>query len=224
MTQSDEVIDLDYHSPLENVLWFLATPWCIGLCSLGVWMLFTLRDKDGDSLWADFPTWPFMLVMSCIWALGYWLKPKYDVRYQLNPRTQQLELTRTIFGHAFRNPIAPFSQLYAVATLSSWVEQKGGGKVWSYAVGLVTRSGRIIRVSPYQSSPDTQKAAEIASKMGIHNSPCRREAGRLKVRRGPDGEPKLNYDFSHTVSGETIVFLVFIAIIVGSFLFSAFVK
>lgn len=194
MRPSEEVLDLDYDSPLENLFWFLGSPWCMGLTSLGVWFFFVSPGKNGRApIWADFPLLPFLLGMACIWAVGFWLQANYDVRYQLDPRTQQLELVRKMFGHTFKSRIAEFSQLHATAMLSTWTDDKQGNRTWKYAVCLVTKTARIVRVSSFEGSPNIQKAVEISRNLGISSFPHRSAAGSLRAKRERDGSVSLSY-------------------------------
>lgn len=194
MPKSGEVIDLDYDSPVENLLWFLGSPWCMGVCFLGLWFMCVSPGKNGTPpIWPEFPVTPFLLATLCIWSVGFWLKANYDVRYQLNPQTQQLELVRKIFGQVFKSRIADFTQLHASAVLGSWSDDKSGNRSWMYALALVTKTGKVVRVSSYGSMAPDSRAAEIAQQLGIEYFRHYSQAGRLVVGRSKTGEVQLSY-------------------------------
>ena len=198
MSQSDEVLDLDYDSPLESLFGFLGSPWYMGGTSLATWFLFVSPGKNGrPPLWADFPVVPFFLVMLCLWGLGQWLKANYDVRYQLDSRTQQLNLVRKIFGQTFRSKVAEFSQLHAAAVQSTWSDDKSG-RTWRYALCLVTNSARIVRVSSFSEVAQADEAARVATSLGIPNFPCQRTTGSLRAKRSRDGKVTLDYKVAPT--------------------------
>ncbi|MFN8610576.1 MAG: hypothetical protein U0931_23755 [Vulcanimicrobiota bacterium] len=194
MSQAHEVIDLDYDSPLENLFWFLGNPWCMGLSFFGTWFMFVSPGKNNTPpIWPDFPVMPFFLIMLCVWAVGFWLKANYDVRYQLDAGTQQLDLVRKIFGQTFKSRIAEFSQLQATAVLSTWSDDKQGNRSWRYALALVTKAGRMVRVSSYSQQAPTTRASEIAHQVGIQYFQHQPATGTLTVRRTPEGEIKPIY-------------------------------
>lgn len=210
MSQSDEVLDLDYDSPLESLFWFLGSPWCMAGTSLVTWFFFVSPGKNGaPAPWADFPVVPFFLIMLCLWGLGQWLKANYDVRYQLDSRTQQLNLVRKIFGQTFRSKVAEFSKLHAAGVLSTWSDDKQGNRSWQYALCLVTNTARIIRVSSYNFSAQTTEAAKVATSLGILNFPCQLMTGSLRATRGRDGKVTLAYKIApRSWSGFTLALVV----------------
>jgi hypothetical protein len=194
MSEADKVLDLDYDSPLEGLFAFLGSPWSMGAVSVMTPILLRGPGKNGSPpLWPTFPVIPFLLGMSCLWALGYWLRANYDVRYQLDSRTQQLELVRKIFGQTFKSRVAEFSQLYATGVTSSWSDDKEGHRSWQYALCLITSQARIIRVSSYHYSAPNNQAAEIARKLGLVHFPCQENVGTLRASRTPQGEVILSY-------------------------------
>ncbi|MBS2036106.1 hypothetical protein JST97_14045 [bacterium] len=206
MRPSSEAIDLDYDSPLENLFWFLGSPWCMGMVFFGTWIAMVSRGKNGaPPVWPDFPVLPFFLTMLCIWAIGFWLKANYDVRYHLDPKTQQLALVRTIFGQLFKTRIADFSQLHSAAVLTSWSDDKQGKRSWQYALCLVTHSARIVRVSSYSSMAPDERASEIARKLGIQYFTRASSGGTLQVSRGPNGSLSLFYNPPPTLAKSTQV-------------------
>lgn len=125
--------------------------------------------------------------MFVLWGIGHYLKANYDVRYQLNPRTQQLELVRNIFGSVFTSKVNHLSEFYAAGVLSTWTDTKAG-REWKYAVCLVTKSARMVRVSSYLKVPPSERTAEIASKLGIEYFDCGPEAGNTVARLSQDGK------------------------------------
>lgn len=225
MPQPDVVIDLDYDSPLENLFSFLGSPWCMGGCFLCLWFFCVSPGKNGaPPIWPEFPVIPFLLATLCIWSIGFWLKANYDVRYQLDSRTQQLELVRKIFGQSFKSRIAEFSQLHASAVLASWSDDKHGNRSWQYALGLITKSGKIVQVSGYSPMAPDHRAAEIAQKLGIEYFRHLNQSGKLVVRRSKAGEIQLSYKSPPAISksvGETEVTAK--GCLIGGFLLSAFI-
>lgn len=219
MHKADAVLDLDYDSPLENLFWFLGSPWCMGATTLGVWFFMVSPGKNGrPPIWADFPIFPFMLIMLCIWALGFWLKVNYDVRYQLDSATQQLNLVRKIFGQTFKSRIAEFSQLHSAAIMSTWSDDKSGNRSWSYALCLVTKSARIVRVSSWEGMPQDSEAARVAQNLGIPNFRSQLKGGSLRARRGRDGQVTLSYQAPAKYLSSPVVMVVLvvsISVIVG---------
>ena len=194
MKPSDEVLDLDYESSLESLFGFLGSALCMGISTLAVWYFLVSPGKHGSpAIWVDFPIIPFALGMLCLWALGHWLNTNYDVRYQLNSKTQQLDLVRSIFGQTFKSRVATFSQLHSTAVLSTWSDDKQWNRTWQYALSLVTRSARIVRVSSFSSISQNHQAAEIAKKVGIAHFPCQEKSGTLVARRRRDGTIILGY-------------------------------
>ena len=216
MSQTEKILDLDYDSPLETLFGFTGSPWCMGLTSLGIWFFFVSPGKNGrPPIWADFPVFPFLLGMLCVWALGYWLQAHYDVRYQLDPETQQLDLVRKIFGQTFKSRVAEFSELHAAGVMSTWSDDKQGNRHWQYALCLVTRSGRIIRVSSFDSSAMGHQAASIAKNLGIMNFPCQEQAGTLKASRSRDGQVTLIYKAPLKAISSLTAFLVIAVVVAG---------
>ncbi|MBS2035243.1 hypothetical protein JST97_09650 [bacterium] len=208
MTQENDSIDLDYESPLEGLFWFLGSPWCMGLIFLVTWFSMVSYGKNGrPPFWPDFPVAKFFLIMLTVWAVGYWLKASYDVRYVLNSRSQQLELVRTIFGRAYRFRIADFAQLHSTAVLSTWSEDKQSNRYWEYALALITQSGRIVRVSSYSALIPSNRAAEIAQKLGIAYFQFQPKAGTLKVRRAKSAELNIYYNPAPRTTKERLGFL-----------------
>ncbi|MBX3170325.1 MAG: hypothetical protein KF760_23165 [Candidatus Eremiobacteraeota bacterium] len=214
MSQSEEILELDYDSPLENLFWFLGSPWCMGGTSLAIWFFFVSPGKNGrPPIWAEFPVFPFFLGMACIWALGFRLKANYDVRYQLDSRTQQLELVRKIFGHTFKSRIAEFSQLHSAAVMSIWSDDKQGNRHWKYALCLVTKSARMVRVSSYEGLVPARKAEELSRNLGIAYYSCRPQAGTLRAARGRDGNVTLSYQApGRAISTLTAVLVIAVAV------------
>lgn len=193
MHKADAVLDLDYDSPLESLFAFLGSPASMVVTTLGAWFIMVSPGKNGaPPIWADFPIVPFALGMACIWAVGFWLKANYDVRYQLDSSTQQLNLVRKIFGQTFKTRVAEFAQLHSAAVMSTWSDSKSG-RSWSYALCLVTKSARLVRVSSWGSFPQETEAAKVAANLGIANFKCKIESGKLVARRNRDGEVDLNY-------------------------------
>ena len=218
MNDNEQILDLDYDSPLESLFWFLGNAWCMGITTAAAWFLCIVPGKNGSApIWADFPLFPVALGMLLLWAIGFWLKANYDVRYQLNAATQQLELVRKVFGRTFRSRVAGFSDLYSTAILSSWSEDKQGNRSWSYALALVTTSARLVRVSSWEMSPQSTKAAQVSRQMGLKDFPSQREAGTLKARRQRDGSVSLRY----APPGPSLIRMIPILGIVGAFLLLA---
>ncbi|MFN8611665.1 MAG: hypothetical protein U0931_29235 [Vulcanimicrobiota bacterium] len=181
MNDSKEVIELDYDSPIEQLLSFAGSYWMLGLTAMLVWPILICPSKPDDPpLREQYPVMPFVLAMLLIWLSSLWLKGKYDVRYQLNPQTQQLQLVRKILGHTFRTPVCEFSQLYAAGVLSTFIQNKEG-RHWRYALCLVTRAARLLRVSSYGLAPPNEKAAEIAQTLGLQHFECQPEAGTMEA-------------------------------------------
>ena len=219
MNQADEVLDLDYDSPLELLFWFLGSFWCMGGSTLFVWFLFISPGKNGrPPIWADFPIVPFAMGMACVWAVGYWLKANYDVRYQLDSRTQQLNLVRKIFGMIFKSRVTDFSQLHCAGVMSSFSDGKQG-RSWSYAQCLITKAGRIIRVSSLNGRAPAEEAEKLAQTLGIPSLPCR-EKMTLLVQRDSSGQVTVTYQeppSPNQVSGTfvVIILVVLLAILGG---------
>ncbi|MBS2035196.1 hypothetical protein JST97_09405 [bacterium] len=188
MSNAGEVIDLDYDSPLEQVFGFLGSAPSMAFTTFGIWFLFVCPGKNGrPPIWADFPLMPFIAAMTCIWAVGYWLKVNYDVRYQLNPHTQQLEIVRNIFGKVFKTRVCEFSKLYAAGVMSHWWDSKAG-RQWLYAVCLVTKSAQMVRVSSFDPIPPLERSKEIASTLGLDHFDCGVQVGTMVATLGPDGK------------------------------------
>ena len=220
MSHADEVLDLDYESPLESLFGFLASPLCMGITSLATWFFFVSPGKHGaPPIWAEFPAIPFFLMMACLWALGQWLLTNYDVRYQLDPKTQQLNLVRKIFGQTFRSRVAEFSQLYSTAVMSTWSDDKHGNRSWEYAMCLVTNSARMVRVSSYSSTAPNAEADRIAKKLGISHFPCQEQTGTLQATRGRQGKVTLRYrapaSKAMTALTSFLIILVAVGVILG---------
>jgi hypothetical protein len=215
MNNAQTVLDLDYDSPLEQVFGFLGSPLCMLASTLGVWFFMVSPGKNGNPpIWADFPIIPFTLIMACIWAVGFWLKANYDVRYQLDSTTQQLNLVRKIFGQTFKSRIADFSQLHSAAVMSTWSDDKSG-RNWSYALCLVTESAGIVRVSSWERRPQESEAARVAQNLGIPNFRCQPEGGTLKAKRNRDGEVTLSYKpATKNLSTPVVVLVVVVSLLV----------
>lgn len=217
MSQSKALLDLDYDSPLETVFSFAGSPLYMGLTSLGTWFLMVSPGKNGaPPIWAEFPVVPFFVGMACIWAVGFWLKSNYDVRYQLDSRTQQLQLVRQIFGQTFKSRVAGFTDLHSTGVMSTYWDDKHG-RHWQYAVGLITRSARIIRVSSYSPTMPTHKAAQIAENLGIPYFPGEEQVGTLRATRDRNGQVAIAYKLARTVRSTTIVlvFVIVVAFLLG---------
>ncbi|MFN8608481.1 MAG: hypothetical protein U0931_13170 [Vulcanimicrobiota bacterium] len=183
MLRASLLFDLEYESGLETLLGVMASRFAMGATTFMVWLFFTGKGKGGHvPIWADFPTLPFVLGMFCLWLLGRKLAPNYQVRYQLNSQTQQLDLVRIIFGKEFKQRVAGFDELHSTAIAATWSDDKNNNRSWSYALCLVTRAGRIVRVSDYASSPPRDRAREVADKLGIECFHCPEEPGTLKAQ------------------------------------------
>ncbi|MBS2033918.1 hypothetical protein JST97_02970 [bacterium] len=192
---SDQVIDLDYDSPLEGVFSILASPIYLGLTFLAIWFICVNPGNQHSSpLWSNFPVAPVALTFLCIWGLGVFLKFNYDVRYQLDPKTQQLDLVRRIFGFTFKTRVLALSEVYSTAIISTWSDDKEGNRSWRNAIGLVTGCGQIVRVSSFTLGVPTKRAVEVARLLGIPHYPHQPEAGCLKARRSETGQVVLSYE------------------------------
>lgn len=213
MNQADEVLDLDYDSPLELLFWFLGSFWCMGVVTLFVWFMAISPGKNGrPPIWADFPIVPFAMGMACVWAVGYWLKGNYDVRYQLDSRTQQLNLVRKIFGTVFKSRVADLSQLHSAGVMSSYSDDKNG-RHWSYAQCLVANSGRIIRVSSFVPEPPQAEAEKLAITLGIPSIACQLKAT-LVARPDGAGGVTVNYQEPPSSGQVSSTFVVIVLVIV----------
>ena len=225
MSQSDEVLDLDYDSPLESLFGFMGSPWSMGGTSLMTWFVFIMPGKNGaPPIWADFPVVPFFLFMLCLWGLGQWLQANYDVRYQLDSKTQQLNLVRKIFGQTFRSKVAEFSQLLGTGITSTWTDDKQGNRSWQYALCLITRSARVIRVSSFGATAPGGEAALVARNLSIEHFRCKDQAGILHATRDREGKVTLGYttpENTRRISGLfifLIVVIVLFVVILGTWL------
>lgn len=228
MSHENEIIDLDFDSSLENVFSFLGSPIYMGITFVLTWLFFISPGKNHQPpIWADFPVFQFFLLMLCIWAVGFYLKANYDIRYQLNSKTQQLDLVRKIFSLTYKSHIANFAQLKTVAIQSTWLDGKFGRK-WLYALCLVTDQAKIIKVSSYTEEPPEAQADDIARSLGITNFPCQKEVGNLQVSRPQSGQIILHYQPVPTtvqsISNSKVIWIILSLSIITGVIYLFFLK
>lgn len=193
MKEANDIFELPVRSPLKDLAWMLSSPWFIGFFSLLVaFVVVRIRNAGDLPFFTHFSLPVFFSVMLCLWALGRWLQANYDIAYQLNARTQDVSLTRTIAGYPLKIRLAEFSELHAAGVQCDWWDGKGD-RHWQYALCLVTRSGGILRLSGYETRPPGPVAREIAEKLGIVYFPYQERIGRLTARLNSEGQPELAY-------------------------------
>lgn len=189
-----ERLILDLDTPLEQAMLGVAI---VG----GIGALFALFATLEDS-----SNFGYIVLGLLLGGLGLWLRSQVDTYYILDRPRKTVLFRRKFLGREEEIPVLTFDQLYALSIQGRFRQNKYS-KWWEYALLLVGRQGRQIRVSDFFCNHEgfrrVQSAGqEAAANLGvplIEGGPEKE----LKVRPGPAGEPVI--EFSNRFPWEWLV-------------------
>ncbi|MBS2038346.1 hypothetical protein JST97_25405 [bacterium] len=186
-----ELLELDLDTPLEQSLSTLSSWITLGLLMFSC-MVLANGGKNGPPLFPNFHLGACFGSSLLVTLLARLVRKHVDVRYQVNPRLGQLLLVRSFFGQAFRFPVVELAEIQCVAWSGRYMEVKGRGAVWEYALFLVTKRARMIQVSSWSEAMNSKLQKQVAETLGVEAPPYKQD-GQLAASVDPVAGLSLKY-------------------------------